>query len=149
MTTPTQNTAAFRTGPLMAQVVAACVTGGLLGTGVAVVGHWGNGDTQTLGIAAFIATAVWLVGAVIGVMLLGVVTHNQPHKLAPGVLASSTARMLIALIVGVLLFFLLSLEGRTFWSCFLLAGLFALVAESTWAIRTINAAKPAATAGAR
>ena len=138
MTSTSPTSAAIRTGPLTAQVVAACVAGGLLGTGAGVAGKWAGGDLQVIATASLIPTVVWVAATIIGTMLLGVVTHKEPSKLALGVLASSTARMLVSLMVGVLLFFLMSLEGRCFWTSFLLAGLFALIAETTWAIRVIN-----------
>ncbi|HYE63501.1 MAG TPA: hypothetical protein VD997_16040 [Phycisphaerales bacterium] len=149
MTTSHAQPTAIRTGPLMAQIVAACSLGGLMAIGVGHAAKWAGGDTQTIAVASLTPMILWAVAGVIGVMLLGVLTHNQPARLAIGVLASSTARMLIALLVGVLLFFLMSLEGRCFWTSFLLAGLFALVAETTWAIRTINASRPGTPTGVR
>jgi hypothetical protein len=133
----------------MAQVIAACTAGGMLGAAAAYIANWGGGDTQTIAIAAVVPTIVWIIATAIGAMLLSVVTHNEPAKLGMGVLASSTARMLISLMVGVLLYFLMSLEGRTFWTSFLLAGLFALLAETTWAIRIINASRTGAATGVR
>jgi hypothetical protein len=140
---------ALKTGPLLAQVIAACVAGALLGAAAAYISGWGAGDLQTIATATLVPMTVWIIAAAIGAMLLSVVTHKEPAKLGLGVLASSTARMLISLMVGVLLYFLMSLEGRCFWTSFLLAGLFALVAETTWAIRIINASRVAAETGVR
>jgi hypothetical protein len=131
--------ATFRTGPLLGLVVGACTAGGLLGVAFAYAAGWANTGLQAVGVAALVSTIVWAGGGVLGVMLLSVNTDHQPAKLPQGVLASSTARMLVALFVGVLLFFLLSLEGRTFWTSFLLSGLLALATETAWAVRTINA----------
>jgi hypothetical protein len=136
---PTPQPATFRTGPLTGQVVAAAVLGSFLGLGVAYAAGWAGGDLQALAIASLVAMLVWVGASILGVLLLSVNTQHQLSRIAPGVLASSTTRMLVALAVGVLLFFVLSLEGRTFWTSFLLAGLLALVAETAWAMRTINA----------
>lgn len=86
------------------------------------------------------ASVVWLVACVLGVQTLVIGTGLSVDRLGFGVLAASMARMLFALMLGLLAYFVVGFEGRSFWVCFLACGLTVLVAESLWAVRVINAA---------
>ncbi len=136
----------FRVAALSVQLALACLAGGALAVGAGIAGQWAGSDAQALVIAALTPTAVWLVGAAVGLILLTSMSQGQRVRLPIGVMASSTARMLIALIVGVILYFLMTLDGRGFWTAFLLSGLLCLVVETAWAIRTINAGRATPTA---
>lgn len=124
---------------------AVCV-GVIAGVGVGAAAGWA--DARSLAIAAATAGAVWGFATLVGVQTLILGTGLASDRLGFGVLASSMARMLTALLVGVVVYFLVKPEGQTFWVCFLAAGLAALIAEAIWGIRTIQTATQSATRGA-
>jgi hypothetical protein len=135
---PAPSPSTFRPRQILAVVVIAVIVGTLVGVGIGIASGWGG--TRELTIAALTAAAVWLFATLLGVQTLIFGSGLQVDRLGFGILASSMGRMLAALLVGVVVFFLVKPQGETFWVCFLSAGLAALIAESVWAIRTITSA---------
>ncbi|HVU63150.1 MAG TPA: hypothetical protein VHC70_04190 [Phycisphaerales bacterium] len=128
----------FRARHILALGCGAVVFGTLIGAGTGVAASWGT--SQTIASAAIMSGLIWLFAVLLGVQTLVLGTGFAVDRLGPGVLASSMARMLVALLVGVVVYFLVRPEGHTYWTCFLSAGLLALTTEASWAVRTINAA---------
>ncbi len=111
-----------------------------IGVGAAICAGLGWASGQLLTTAATLAGIIWLFASILSVPVLVVGSGLKVDRLGMAVLASSMARMLTALMVGLIAYFIIKPEGRTFWVCFLAAGMLALIGEAFWAIRTINAA---------
>lgn len=111
-----------------------------IGGGAAICAGLGWSSGQNLTTAASLAAIVWAFASILSVQVLVMGSGLRVDRLGMAVLASSMARMLTALLVGLIAYFMIHPEGKTFWVCFLAAGLFALIGEAFWAIRTINAA---------
>lgn len=128
----------FDLPPAGLAVFGAIVLGVITGLGWALSADWADGQSNVIVRAAAICTTVWMLAAIVGVGVLYGASARKIDRLGPAVLASSMARMLTALSLGLAAYFVASPDGRTFWTCFLTAGLLALMAETVWAIRTIN-----------
>ena len=134
----------FKARQALAIVFAGVLVGVGGGVGICASAGWALGGMLAAGTSAAL---VWLVAALLGVQALVVGTGLSVDRLGFGVLASSMARMLFALLVGLLVYFLGGLDGRQFWVCFLGAGLVALAAEALWAVHVINCSAKATSAG--
>ena len=119
-------------------VFGAIVLGVITGLGWALSANWADGQAGAIVRAAVTCTSVWMLAAAVGLDVLYGATGRKVDRLGFAVLASSMARMLTALSLGLAAHFIASPDGRTFWTCFLIAGLLALMAETVWVIRTIN-----------
>ena len=128
----------FDLPPAGLAVFGAIVVGVVTGLGWALSANWADGQTGGVVRAAAVCTTVWMLAAAVGGGVLYGATGRKIDRLGLAVLASSMARMLTALSLGLAAYFVASPDGRTFWTCFLVAGLLALMAETVWAIRTIN-----------
>ena len=135
---PPVQSSVFKARSVFAVVIGASLVGSLIGVAICLSAGWAQGRTLTSGATG--AGVVWLVACVLGVQTLVIGTGLSVDRLGFGVLASSMARMLFALMLGLLAYFTVGFEGRSFWVCFLACGLTVLVAESLWAVRVINAA---------
>lgn len=141
------NTRTFRPRQALLVVASAVILGVLTGAAISVASGWVGWNEPALIRSAVAVAGIWVLATLLGVQILVVGTGLAADRLGFGVLASSMSRMLFALLVGVVVYFLIGFEGRSFWVCFLGAGLAALVAEAVWAIGAINAAtKASATA---
>lgn len=110
----------------------------MIGVGLALANTWAGGDVSAIGRAAALAAAVWAISALAGLGILVVASARQTDRLGMAMLASSMSRMLLALLIGLPLFLVVHADGKTFWTCFLLAGLLALAAETAWALRQLS-----------
>ena len=117
---------------------ASCLVGGLFGYGLATMAVWGDGTPATLLQPALLAAVTWLVASAIGMSLILVLAGSDTGRLPMPVLASSVVRMLAALSLGLVLYFALKVDGRTFWASFLTCGLCCLMSETAWAMRTLS-----------
>ncbi len=135
---PPVQSSVFKARSVFAVVIGASLVGSLIGVAICLSAGWAQGRALTSGATG--AGVVWLVACVLGVQTLVIGTGLSVDRLGFGVLASSMARMLFALMLGLLAYFVVGFEGRSFWVCFLACGLTVLVAESLWAVRVINAA---------
>lgn len=136
MNPPGAHTATFKARTAMGVSMVSVIVGALVGAVLCMQIGWAEGRVLTN--AAGLAGIVWIVGALVGVQVLVIGTGLSVDRLGMGVLASSMARMMGALFAGLMVFFMLHPDGRTFWVTFLSAGLVALVAEALWAVRVIN-----------
>lgn len=126
----------FKARQALAVGVLSVVVGVALGAAFCMQMGWAEGRVLTN--AAGLAGLVWLAAALLGVQVLVIGTGLNVDRLGMGVLAASMARMLAALFVGLIAYFMIHPEGRTFWVTFLAAGLIALFGEALWAVRLIN-----------
>lgn len=83
------------------------------------------------------ASACWLMGGLIGLVVLALITNHNIRKLPMGIIASSMIRAGIALFDGVAITLIFKPERFTFWGAILLGGLACLTIETLWAMRTI------------
>ena len=126
----------FHSSALGARLVVGAAVGCLACAGFAAMGEWGSAPRIAAG--AGMALGCWLFAAVAGVTLLKAFTGGRTDRLAPAVMGESFGRMLLALALGLGVFLLAQPEGKTFWFSFLAAGLVSLMAETAWAMKTLN-----------
>lgn len=136
MTTAIGPSPTFHSSTLGARLVGAALAGCAACAGLAMVGAWTQPERIALG--AGLAFACWLFAALAGVTLLAVFTGGRVDRLAPALLGESFGRMLLALTAGLGTYLLAAPDGKTFWISFLVAGLVSLIAETAWAMRTLN-----------
>lgn len=151
MMTASRPQATFRVLPLVGTVIAGVVAGALAGYAVARLANWPVGASPVN--PAVLAIVVWSFAASLGILTIIGGTGRVVERAGLVVVAASFLRMLTALMLGVGAHFVLHPEGKTFWTCFLLAGLGCLVAETVWAMRILNSLRsaraPESPAGAR
>ena len=138
MTRASSTEPTFDLPPAGLAVFGAIVLGVITGLGWALSANWADGQAGVIIRAAAVCTTVWMLAGIVGLGVLYGATGRRIDRLGFAVLASSMARMLVALSLGLAAYFVAAPDGRTFWTCFLIAGLLALMAETVWAIRTIN-----------
>lgn len=138
MTNTPTSTPTFQPAANAGIVLGSAGLGVVVGVGCAAAAGWAGRDPSTLIRAGALAGIAWLIAGVLGAFVLALVTNRRVDALGMGVLASSMARMLLALLVSLPVFFVGGPDGRTFWTCFLLAGLAALCAETAWGIRQLR-----------
>jgi hypothetical protein len=97
--------------------------------------------------SALLAGAAWLIGIWLGLAVMVLVSRRKAMELGLAVMASSVTRLLSALFLGLLIFLGAGPDGRSFWILFLTAGLGVLIAESLWAVKTLNRASEASASG--
>ena len=131
-------------GPALA-VWPAVLLGAAVGAGIGLNAGWGGALATPVIQAAGFAGLCWAVAAGLGLFVLLAVSQGECERLGFAVLGSSVVRMIGALGIGLGVFFLSSLDGKTFWVAFLVAGIFALGAETAWAMRAMisNPTRPA------
>ncbi len=122
---------------MMAMKLTGVKLGILSGVGVASLAGWGLGGV----LPGLQAGIVWTLGTIFGVLTVLLVSGRQASRLGMAVLAGSGVRMLSALTMGLFSYLAFKPEGRTFWACFLLAGLCCLICETVWAVRTLRDAQ--------
>lgn len=138
--------ATFRTLPLVGSVFAGVLMGVAAGYGVAQTAGWTSGSANPMS-APILAAIVWLFAAGLGVLMVIGGTAKVIERAGLVVVAASFLRMITALMLGIGAYFALRPEGKTFWTCFLLAGLVCLVAETVWAMRIMNSLQSPAASG--
>lgn len=138
----TLNSETFGLGPPVFAVVGGIVAGGLGGLAVAGAAGWGASGSGAGSVfsAALLAAIVWTLAALPGLACLLVVSKGSIDRLGPAVLGSSAVRLHMGLALGVVAYFALQPDGRTFWSVFLASGVAALIAEAAWTIKLLNPA---------
>jgi hypothetical protein len=118
-----------------ARLVMGCVAGSLLAFG------WGAGflgiSNETAFAAAAMPCAVWLLCSGLAVVAISAITGGDLNKLPMAALFVSGGRMLLAMGLATVLYFVSPTEPKIFWASFLLAGLISLVAETSWTISTL------------
>lgn len=117
---------------------AALMVGAALGIGLAILSGWGADGVSGALKAAVMALTTWVIGAVFGAIVLVGATRSDAMNLGMGVLAASMARMLVALMLSLGVYFAAGPDGKTFFSVFLASGLVALMAEAGWGVRTLQ-----------
>ncbi|MGH7133713.1 MAG: hypothetical protein ACREJO_17420 [Phycisphaerales bacterium] len=121
-------------GPLLAGIFGACVVGAVMGAGVSLMVPWVSRPEAAWGAAAGAAACV-LIAAVLAGAGLSVAIKQQPKYAPVLVVGAGMARLLIALSLALMVFFLVAPEGKPFWVAFLLAGLLSIIVEAGWAVR--------------
>lgn len=116
----------------------AVALGAVIGGGCGLAMVWTGDDAGRAAAAALMGGGAWAVGALIGLALIATTGTQDAGRLSFAVLVASVVRMLGALALGLVLFFGLGPEGRTFWTTFLVCGLLALMAETSWAMHTLK-----------
>jgi len=111
-----------------------------LGIAVSALASGGSG-TIGAGSSSVLGAATVAVGLVAGVAVLSMPGQRTRMRLALGVLASSTARMLVSLLVFVAVFFIGKPQPYAFFGAFLAAGLLCLAVEAVWAIAALRRAQ--------
>ncbi len=137
-----------RLGALVFTTQSAVALGGGIALCIAAAAGWSGGSLTASTLPACAAVAV---GAGAAVFLLSVLLRNSPDLLAPGVVAAGVLRSLVSLTLALPLYFVLHVDGRTFWSAFLAASVCSLIAESVWGITTntrVHGGRAAGVAGA-
>lgn len=124
-------------------LLGAIAIGAAIGLGISLARTWTADNLEAALIAAGLGAAPWIVGSIIGLALIVAVNTRDAARLSFAVLAASMVRMFVALSVGLLAFFVLDPEGRTFWTTFLMCGLLALMAETSWAMHTLKSGQAA------
>ena len=112
--------------------------GAMIGVGAGFMMAWAGGDARQIVAAAAMAAGAWALGGAVGLGLIIAATVQDAAKLSFAVLAASMLRMMVALAVGLTSFFAFSPDGRTFWTTFLVCGLTALIAETSWTLFTLK-----------
>jgi hypothetical protein len=128
----------FRVLPLGVILVAACLLGLTLGSGISILANFA--EPRPVIIAALLAGSAWIATAILAVSLLGIFTAGRAERLAMGVLGVSFGRMLSAVCTALVIYLIAQPEGKSFWTCVLAAGFACLIAETAWAMRTVNQA---------
>lgn len=136
MTTASPTPQTFNSTALTGRLVGSAAAGSMACAGLAVIGGWT--DAGRIATASALAMACWVVAGLAGVTLLKAFTGGRTDRLAPAVMGESFGRMLLALAAGLCVYFLAAPDGRTFWFSFLAAGLVSLMAETAWAMKTLN-----------
>lgn len=124
--------------PLFGGMLVAPLLASLIVYYVSLQAGWNPADARwsTLETASA-AAACWLMGGLIGLVVLALITNHNIRKLPMGVIASSMIRAGIALFDGVAITLIFNPERFTFWGAILLGGLACLTIETLWAMRTI------------
>jgi hypothetical protein len=117
---------------------AALLAGAALGIGLAMMSGWASGEATSVLKAGVMALTTWLIAAAFGAIVLVGATRSDAMNLGMGVLAASMARMLVALMLSLGVYFVAAPDGKTFFSVFLASGLVALMAEAGWGVRTLQ-----------
>jgi hypothetical protein len=129
----------FRVWPMLAAVISGVAAGTAAGMWLASVAGWSSSDGGIGGVVPGVqAGLVWVLASAMGVLVLLLLSGRQASRLGVAVMAGSVVRMLAALTMGLFAFLAFKPEGRTFWACFLLAGLCCLVCETAWAVRQLR-----------
>lgn len=132
---------------LTAAVMTACKVAALATAGVAValgIATWGQDAFAASIGAGCVALAAW-----VGVPILRAARSKAPNQIPMFILAASSARLMLSLILGLIAFFVVKPVALPFWGAFLAAGLIGLVIETAWvvsALKKYNASVPAGAA---
>jgi len=134
-----ESTERFSMGPMLAAMFIAPVVGAAAGLAVTATANWTTGETawtpyQTVSAAA----ACWMMGGLIGVVVLALASGMFVRRIAIGIMASSLVRAGIALFDGLAISLVFKPELKVFWSAFLIAGLLCLILETVWAMSTLR-----------
>ncbi len=129
----------FSPVPMVAAMLAAPAAAAGLALALAGALNWTTGEHswsafQTAGAAA----ACWMVGGLLGVVVMAATTSLRSRRLAAGMIASSLTRAGIALVDALALTLLVRPEMKIFWSAFLAAGLLCLVIETLWSMSALK-----------
>jgi len=146
-TTSTPTSRRFRMSAPVLAVLPAILLGAVVGAGVGLNSGWGGGVAAPVIQAAGFAALCWIIAAGLGLFVLLAVSQGECERLGFAVLGSSAVRMMGALAIGLGVFFISGTEGKTFWVAFLISGVFALGAETVWAMRALTT-HPTRAAGA-
>ncbi|MFT3685854.1 MAG: hypothetical protein QM783_13185 [Phycisphaerales bacterium] len=121
-------------------MTAAVICGGVLAAGVLAQVTWAKGTPDIAGPAVQAILAV-LVAMGVGYSLFALTVGRTPASAPMGLLAGSTVRMLVALSIALVMFFMGGFDkptGTAFWIVFLSAALAAIVAEASWGVKNLH-----------
>lgn len=129
----------FSPVPMVAAMLAAPAAAAGLALALAKGMAWTTGEHswsafQTVAAAA----ACWMVGGLLGVVVMAATTSLRSRRLAAGMIASSLTRAAIALIDALAVTLLVRPEMKIFWTAFLGAGLLCLVIETLWSMAVLK-----------
>jgi len=82
----------------------------------------------------------WLMGGVIGVVLMSALSNMDARRLPVAVIVASMVRAGIALFDALAIVLLFKPETYSFWSTFLASGLLCLIIETIWSMQSIRRA---------
>lgn len=88
--------------------------------------------------SAIMGVAPVALGAIAGLLLLLPPGTRTLRRLATTVILSGSARMVVALIAGVAVFFLIRPDPLPYWVSLLAAALLSLAAEATWGVLSLR-----------
>jgi hypothetical protein len=88
--------------------------------------------------SAVMGVAPVALGALVGLLMLLPPGTRTIRRLATTVILAGSARMVVALITGVLLFFVLHPDAIPFWISLLAAALLCLAAEAVWGVLSLR-----------
>jgi hypothetical protein len=149
MTDPVSQPRDLKLAPLGGLMLLSCLFGPMFAYGLAVLAVWGDGTSSTLLLPAILGGGVWAFAAALGLGLIALTSRGKVSNLGFPVLAASIIRMFVAFSLGLVLYFSLKCEGKTFWASFLVTGLVCLTVETAWAFRTLTASPAASSTGVR
>jgi hypothetical protein len=135
MTHTAESTERFSMGPMLAAMFVAPVIGALGGIGIATIASWTTeGSAWTMRQTVSAAAGCWMMGGLIGVVVLALASGMLVRRVAVGMMASSLVRAGIALFDGLAISLVFKPELKVFWAAFLVAGLLCLILETVWAM---------------
>jgi hypothetical protein len=141
MTYPTAANEQFSPAPLLGLMLLAPAAGALIGMAISSLAGWSNeASSWNRTQACSAAAACWLMGGLLGIVVMAAISNMAIHRLPVAVIVSSMVRAGVALTDGLVITFMFKPEIRTFWTAFLGAGVLCLVAETWWSMGAIKAA---------
>jgi hypothetical protein len=126
-------------------LVVSVLVGGAAGIALAQVAGWSASGPVTIAQSGTYGALSVALGAALGLALLWPASSRTARKFGLMVLASSTTRMLVSLMAGIIAFFVAKPQPYVFFTSLGAAFLLCLVVESLWAtaaIRRAAIAKP-------
>lgn len=126
-------------GWMLSCVALACV----IAAAVGAMAGW----TDTVGavMPGFLAGASFIAGAAPSLLIASSALRGRSRNFGLYVAVGGGLRILLSVFIALAVYLIASPEGRVFWSCFLLAGLSGLAAETVWAMsaaRSLTGAAP-------
>lgn len=131
--------------PLAPGLIASVLVGGLVGVTLARLAGWSAEGTASVTQSASYGALSVAIGAALGLALVWPASSRTSRKLGLMVLAASSARMMVSLMAGIILFFTARPQPYVFFVALGAAFLFCLVIESLWAMSAIRRAAAGST----
>lgn len=125
---------------LVGAFACACLLGAACGFFASGMAGPGTGNQPVMGPSdsAAVGAAPMALGAIISLLIHAPAYARTVARLGTGMLVSSSARLLLGLALGLVIYFKMNPEPSAFFASLLASGLGTLVAESIWAVRALK-----------